>query len=156
MRRKRSDELPRFVRDEQPHAFEWRPRYWLYLAGFLFVCWILYPRRTTDENGSTIHVNWSRYAYSLYATDSAALCHAILIFEALARYGSKADRVLFYPDHWDTVIHNPRDRDSQLLVIARDKFNVQLQPIPLLSVEGRTDGTCTTCSTSLIAQPYMA
>ena len=30
-----------------------------------------------------------------------------------------------------------RDRDSQLLVLARDQYNVKLQPIDLLTVEGR-------------------
>ncbi|KAF1956745.1 glucose N-acetyltransferase 1 [Byssothecium circinans] len=138
MRRKRSDELPRFIKDTESQPFQWRRRYLLYLTGFVCVCWLLYPNRTASKNGSTIRINWSKYAYSLYATDSATLCHAILLFEALARYGSKADRILFYPEYWDTVVHSSKDRDSQLLVLARDKYNVQLQPIPLLSVEGRT------------------
>ncbi|KAF2252447.1 glycosyltransferase family 8 protein [Trematosphaeria pertusa] len=140
MRRKRSDELPRFVRDAEPHfyPFQRHRRYWYYLAGVLFVCWILYPSRKPVDDGNTLRINWSSYAYSLYATDSATLCHAVLIFDALAKYGSKADRVLFYPRNWDTVIANSRDRDSQLLVMARDKYNVRLQPIELLTVEGRT------------------
>ena len=83
----------------------------------------------------------TKHAYSLYATDSATLCHAVLLFDALAQYGSKADRVLFYPKHWDTVISDSKDRDSQLLVLARDKYKVKLHPITLLSVEGRTTGT---------------
>jgi hypothetical protein len=140
MPRKRSDELPRFTGDINAASFRWRRHHWLYLSGFLFICWVLYPRRAVDD-GSTLHINWSRYAYSLYATDSATLCHALLLFEALNRYGSKAERVLFYPEYWDTVIHNSKDRDSQLLVIARDKYNVNLQPIPLLAVAGRTTGT---------------
>ena len=77
----------------------------------------------------------------MYATDSATLCHAVIIFDALAKFGSKADRVLFYPEYWDTRIESSRDRDSQLLVMARDKYKVKLEPIKLLSVEGlRTKG----------------
>lgn len=141
MRRRRSDELPRFVRDAEPHSFRWHRRYWYYLAGFLFVCWILYPSRGSarDADGAP-RINWLSFAYSLYATDSATLCHAVLIFDALARFGSKADRVLFYPKQWDTVVSDSKDRDSQLLVMARDKYRVKLQPIQLLTVEGRTTG----------------
>jgi hypothetical protein len=83
-------------------------------------------------------VNWSNYAYSLYATDSATLCHALLVFDSLATLGSRADRVLFYPQHWDTHVSSARDRDSQLLVLARDKYKVKLHPIQLLTVESRT------------------
>ncbi|KAG8528795.1 uncharacterized protein KY384_006483 [Bacidia gigantensis] len=76
------------------------------------------------------HINWHRYAYSLYATDTAHLCNAVMVFEALSRYGSKADRLLFYPEEngWDTDIADPNDRDSQLLVKAREWYNVHLLP----------------------------
>lgn len=141
MRRRRSDELPRFVTDSGARPSQWRSRYWLYLGALFFVFWILYPRGPPPDDGNTLRINWANYAYSLYATDSATLCHAVLIFDALAKYGSKADRVLFYPKHWDTVVSDSRDRDSQLLVMARDKYNVKLQPISLLTVEGRTTGT---------------
>jgi len=140
MRRRRSDELPRYMRDDESRTLRWRRRYWLYLAGFLLICWILFPSRASPDGGTTLRINWARYAYSLYASDSATLCHAILIFNALAKYGSKADRVLFYPRSWDTIISDSKDRDSQLLVMARDKYKVKLQPISLLSAGGRTTG----------------
>lgn len=138
MRRRRSDELPRYVNDAEPRPFRWRRRFWIYIGICLFVCWILYPRRANHGTGNALGTNWSNYAYSLYATDSATLCHAVLLFDALAKYGSKADRVLFYPQHWDTVIANSKDRDSQLLVMARDKYRVKLHPVKLLTVGGRT------------------
>lgn len=140
MLRKRSDDLPRYANGSQAGPFQWRRRYLLYgLVGILLFFWLL-PSKRSSSNGRG-DLDWSRYAYSLYATDSATLCHAVLIFDALARLGSKADRVLFYPDYWDTVISDPRDRDSQLLVIAQKKYNVNLLPIKLLSVEGREQGT---------------
>ena len=139
MRRRRSDELPRYARDKDAQPFRFRRRYAYYLCGFLFVCWFLYPSPgRASTNGVT---NWSNYAYSLYATDSATLCHALLLFDTLARLGSKADRVLFYPQHWDTKVTSTKDRDSQLLVLARDKYKVKLHPVKLLTVEGRTKGT---------------
>lgn len=103
------------------------------------MCWLLYPSSSrASTQGAT---NWSNYAYSLYATDSATLCHALLLFDAFARLGSKADRVLFYPQHWDTEVTSSKDRDSQLLVLARDNYQVKLHPVKLLSVAGRTKGT---------------
>jgi hypothetical protein len=140
MRRKRSDELPRYVNDGAPPPFQWPRRSRLFaVSGILFLYWFfLTGHETSLTNIDT--TNWSRYAYSLYATDSATLCHAVLIFDALARLGSKADRVLFYPKYWDTVVSNGKDRDSQLLVMARDRFGVKLMPVALLSVPGRTEG----------------
>lgn len=141
MRRRRSDELPRFAGEGEAHSSRTRlrRRYVYYLCGFLFACWLLYPSsRRASAKGAT---NWTKYAYSLYATDSATLCHALLLFDALARLGSKADRVLFYPQHWDTEVTSAKDRDSQLLVLARDTYKVKLHPVQLLSVMGRTKGT---------------
>ncbi len=54
-----------------------------------------------------------------------------MVFEALSRLGSKADRILFYPEDWDTEISDTRDRDSQLLVKARDWYNVKLIPVQM-------------------------
>lgn len=142
MRRKQSDELPRFVNEKAPPVLRWNRRYAYFLAGFVFVCWLLYPSGggASPKAGDT-DVNWSNFAYSLHATDSATLCHAVLLAEALQRLGSKADRVLFYPSYWNTVVSDSRDRDSQLLVMARDKYKVKLHPIELLSVGGVTKGT---------------
>jgi hypothetical protein len=143
MRRRRSDELPRFVHEAEIPSFRLRRRHAYYLIGFLFVCWVLYPSRKTTPPGDTIRVNWSNYAYSLYATDDAELCHAVMVLDALARFGSKADRVLFYPEHWDTKVDSSQDRDSQLLNLARDVYKAKLHPVRLLEVAGRTQGLST-------------
>jgi hypothetical protein len=141
MRRRRSDELPRFVDEADFPSFRVRRRHAYYLIGFLFVCWVLYPsRKPKPQTGDAIRVNWSNYAYSMYATDGAELCHAVMVLDALARFGSKADRILFYPEHWDTRVDSSQDRDSQLLTLARDKYKAKLNPIQLLEVAGRTEG----------------
>lgn len=129
------------MNDHHTPAFRWNRRYLYVVAAFVLTCWILYPSRSSSLPSGAQPVNWANYAYSLYATDSATLCHAVLLADALARLGSKADRVLFYPDAWDTKVSDSRDRDSQLLVLARDKYNVKLHPIQLLSVGSRTKGT---------------
>ena len=78
------------------------------------------------------NINWSRYAYSQYATDSHYLCNSLMLFEALERLGSKAERILMYPEEWDIDIASKSDRDSQLLVMARDWYRVKLLPVQIL------------------------
>lgn len=51
-----------------------------------------------------------------------------MVFEALDRLGSKADRLLFYDESWDLNVADEKDRDSQLLIKARDQYGVQLFP----------------------------
>ena len=81
------------------------------------------------------NVDWSRYAYSQYATNSAYLCNSIMVFEALERLGSKAERILMYPEEWDTDIADRKDRDSQLLVMAREWYHVKLVPVKVKRFE---------------------
>ena len=64
-----------------------------------------------------------------------------MVFEALDRLGSKAQKILLYPEELDTIISHPRDRDSQLLVKARDWYGVHLMPIPVQAmVKAGKDG----------------
>lgn len=65
-----------------------------------------------------------------------------MLFEALARFSSKPDRLLFYPETWDTEVASSRDRDSQLLVMARDQYKVELIPVDISPHQsGVHDGT---------------
>jgi hypothetical protein len=59
-----------------------------------------------------------------------------MVFEALHRLGSRADRVLLYPQEWDTVDDSAQDRNSQLLIRAEKLFKVKLKPISVLGVDG--------------------
>ncbi|KAI9709441.1 MAG: hypothetical protein M1820_003201 [Bogoriella megaspora] len=59
-----------------------------------------------------------------------------MVFDALSRLGSKADRVLLYPEQWDLTVESSKDRDSQLLNLAKDKYNAKLQPIQILAITG--------------------
>lgn len=111
-----------------------RVRVWVIFV--VFIVFVLYLRREPPPPPPLPHirfdqVDWSRYAYSQYATSSAYLCNAVMVFESLHRLGSRAQRVLFYPENWDIEIADKNDRDSQLLVLARDKFEVLLVPIDL-------------------------
>ncbi|KAF2435140.1 nucleotide-diphospho-sugar transferase [Tothia fuscella] len=77
-------------------------------------------------------LNWSRFAYSQYTTDTQSLCNALLVFESLVRLGSKADRVLLYPEEWT---QKKDDRTAWLLQTAQQKYGVKLEPVQLLSAE---------------------
>ena len=119
-----------------------RSRYFLLLASLLCLTVYYFSYRHTSFFKPTHapslrykSVDWSRYAYSQYATDQAYLCNSVMVFEALDRLGSRADRILMYPDEWDTEISDRRDRNSQLLVIAREYYKVKLIPIKVQRFE---------------------
>ncbi|KAK2615595.1 hypothetical protein N8I77_002339 [Diaporthe amygdali] len=77
--------------------------------------------------------DWSQYAYSLYATDAEYLCNALMIFDDLNQYGSKAGKLLLYADSMD--INNSDTREGRLLAKARDELGVNLQPVEVLHEE---------------------
>ncbi|PWY68927.1 nucleotide-diphospho-sugar transferase [Aspergillus eucalypticola CBS 122712] len=115
-----------------------RPRAWL--AIFVFVLFVLLLRREKPPPPPLPHidydrVDWSLYAYSQYATSSPYLCNALIVFDTLQRLGSRAQRVLFYPENWDVLVDDDRDRDSQLLAMAQEKYNVLLVPIDVQMVK---------------------
>ena len=63
-----------------------------------------------------------------------------MVFEALERLGSRAERILMYPEEWDTVVADRSDRDSQLLVKARDEYGVKLLPVKVRKFERKVEG----------------
>lgn len=83
-------------------------------------------------------VDWSRYAYTQYATSGPYLCNSVMVFEALHRLGSRADRVLFYPEDWDSIPDSENDRNSQLLKVAEMVYNVQTVPVDIQMIKGGT------------------
>lgn len=126
----------RFTRpNSRPRSFLQRRARYIYvaLASLTLYLWYSPP---ASLKGKPVHepslryksVNWSRYAYSSYATSSAYLCNSVMLFEALDRLGSKADRILFYDEGWDLNVSDERDRDSQLLLKASQEYKVKLVP----------------------------
>lgn len=75
-------------------------------------------------------VDWSKFAYVQYATNSAYLCNSLMLFELLDGLDSKADRLLMYPQSMAANgLSDEGSEDVRLLNLARDKYNVRLQPI---------------------------
>lgn len=62
-----------------------------------------------------------------------------MIFESLRRLGSKASRVLLYPDVWDSRTGAWDDRNLLMLKTAERRYRVKLQPVQLLSTDGPTE-----------------
>ncbi|TVY73416.1 Glucose N-acetyltransferase [Lachnellula suecica] len=86
------------------------------------------------------NADWSRFAYSQYATNSDYLCNSVMIFETLHRLGSKADRLLLYPSSMRTE-PNSTDINARLLVKAQQVYGVKTKPIQVQH-RGLGDGTC--------------
>jgi hypothetical protein len=76
-------------------------------------------------------VDWSRFAYTQYATNAPYLCNSVMLFEILHRLGSKPERLLMYPSEFVLSGAGVGDesKESLLLRKARDEYNVKLQPI---------------------------
>ncbi|KAK4120047.1 glycosyltransferase family 8 protein [Parathielavia appendiculata] len=78
------------------------------------------------------NVDWSRFAYTQYVTDSHYLCNSVMLFERLQHVGSRADRVMMYPA---PMLENPdatdggSSDDARLLIKARDEYGAKLVPI---------------------------
>ncbi|KAK2048061.1 glucose N-acetyltransferase [Colletotrichum somersetense] len=83
-----------------------------------------------DAASGQSHVDWSRFAYVQYVTDSHYLCNSVMFFERLDHVQSKADRVMMYP----STMLDPRategdTMEAKLLIRARDIYEVKLVPI---------------------------
>ncbi|KAK4250207.1 glycosyltransferase [Corynascus novoguineensis] len=83
----------------------------------------------TPSNGAS--VDWSRFAYTQYVTNSHYLCNSVMLFERLQHVGSRADRVLMYPRHMFDPNASEGDlgADGFLVKKARDEYGAHLVPI---------------------------
>lgn len=108
-----------------------------------------YENETVDDGG-----DWSRFAYIQYVTNEDYLCNSVMIFEALHRLGSKADRLLMYPQEMlDPEAEYASSHGGKLLIRARDEYNVTLQPIEIQHRDGQ-DGTFITMSNLQLSSDF--
>lgn len=99
---------------------------------------------TTPGTGSAdkTSIDWHRYAYVQYVTAAEHVCNSVLVFEALHRLGSKADRVLLYPQDWGEIGTGEWKKaldatSTKILTKARDEYNVKLKPVSLIKQKGQ-------------------
>jgi alpha-N-acetylglucosamine transferase len=105
------------------------------------------PLHVTPESDDGI--DWTRFAYVQYVTDKEYLCNSLMMFESLHRLGSKADRVLLYPQQW-LLNPKPPTWESRFLRKAQDDYKVHILPVrPQMTESG--DGTWAESFTKLLA-----
>ncbi|PLB54728.1 nucleotide-diphospho-sugar transferase [Aspergillus steynii IBT 23096] len=94
------------------------------------------PSHSSDLDDTTQPIDWSRFAYVQYVTNTPYLCNSVMLFETLHRLGSKPDRLMMYPASFS---EDARDDSTQsrLLRKARDEYGVTLMPI---EVQSRNSG----------------
>ncbi len=78
-------------------------------------------------------VDWSRFAYVQYVTNTEYLCNSVMLFERLHTLGTRADKLMMYPAQF-----TPGDssQEGRLLVKARDEYGVKLTPIQVQHRDG--------------------
>ena len=86
---------------------------------------------STFESKSSDTVDWTRFAYTQYATNQPYLCNFVMLFEILHRLDNKADKLFMYPSDYevDDGEVETESLGSRLLRKARDAYNVKLQSI---------------------------
>jgi len=102
---------------------------------------------SSSAPGAYGSVDWSRFAYVQYVTNSAYLCNSVMLFEILHRLGAKANKLMMYPSNIDV---DGTGSDSALVRKARDQYGVKLQPIKVQSRSGG-DSTWAESYTKLLA-----
>ena len=77
------------------------------------------------------HIDWSKFAYVQYATNTIYLCNSVMLFEILHRLGSRAERLLMYPSSFEieSAVAASESPESNLLTKARDLYGAVLEPI---------------------------
>jgi hypothetical protein len=71
---------------------------------------------------------WSKFAYAQYATDTEYLCNSLMLFESLDRLGSKADRLLMYPENFP-LDARAENKNTELLLKAKLEYGAKLVPV---------------------------
>ncbi|RAL03481.1 nucleotide-diphospho-sugar transferase [Aspergillus ibericus CBS 121593] len=102
---------------------------------------------SAHAHGLTADIDWSRFAYTQYVTNTAYLCNSVMLFETLHRLGSRADRFMMYPAEFPT---NGNSVEAKLLRKARDEYGVKLMPIEVQSRK-TADSTWAQSYTKLLA-----
>lgn len=93
-----------------------------------------HPSTHEDTSSDEPHgIDWSRFAYSLYATKTEYLCNAVMLADSLSRHGARAQKVLLYDRDW---VVTPNTYEGRLLVKAMDEYDVYLLPVEVVALGG--------------------
>jgi alpha-N-acetylglucosamine transferase len=84
--------------------------------------------RISTYTPTASEIQWSDYAYFLYATDPTYLCNAVMLLDSLHQVASKAGSVLIYPREWDI---DGGDDVRTLLRAATEVYGAKTVPVEL-------------------------
>ncbi|KAF5665317.1 alpha n-acetylglucosamine transferase [Fusarium heterosporum] len=105
-------------------------------AAVLFILYLFQNQEFTSQTTpswpfhTTTDVDWSRFAYTQYVTNSEYLCNSLMFFESLQRLSSRPDRVMMVPSSMlDAEMVN--SSDAYLINKARDEYSVKIVPITI-------------------------
>lgn len=92
------------------------------------------PSKDTPGNSpspigdGTNKIDWSKFAYTQYVTNTDYLCNSVMLFEILHRLGTKADKLMMYPSNMHPSADSSK-REDKLLYKAQKEYGVKLMPI---------------------------
>ena len=88
----------------------------------------------TDLDG----VDWSKYAYVLYATSSAHMCNAMMIFAELRKFKTKAQLVMLVNADF---LEEPTKYEYEFTTLTSfsEKFHVKLKPTKIKRINDKHD-----------------
>ena len=87
-------------------------------------------------------------AYAQLVREHVHVCNAVMIFAALEREESMAQRIILYPKSWDRQSSDQETLSSQLetsmrlLRNAASRYRVMLQPVEPMPGTGQGTSTC--------------
>jgi len=80
-------------------------------------------------------IDWSKFAYVLYATSSSHMCNSMMIFAELRKFNTKAELVLLV--NRDFLL-NPEDfpNENKILTQFSENYKVKLKPTTITQIGG--------------------
>ncbi|ODQ62420.1 glycosyltransferase family 8 protein, partial [Wickerhamomyces anomalus NRRL Y-366-8] len=80
-------------------------------------------------------IDWSKFAYVLYATSSSHMCNSMMIFAELRKFNTRAELVLLVKQEFLSDLDNHKHEYETLTKFSSD-FNVVLKPTPVTQIGG--------------------
>jgi alpha-N-acetylglucosamine transferase len=97
---------------------------------------VLYPE-VIDELYNRIDldgVNWSRFAYALYATSESFMCNVMMKFAELRKHGSRASMVMLVNQEYLDEVNSPTQ--FKMLTEFSKKYSVKLKSTKVIQLKG--------------------
>lgn len=134
---------------------------------FLGIRWVLAHNHDDDDVlGPVAHpvkkvddpsIDWSKLYYVQYVTSPEYLCNALMVWSEIEEIGSRAQRLMLYPSHWDPNEIDDFDPAQGLTPIARllqqasEQYFVKLHPVSVLHQNNTSQETWSDSYTKLLA-----